>query len=299
MTTETGNAPSQAADPAQSYGLAKWLAGQQFSQQRTPTATYQAPMRGRINLQSALDPYPWLNNLPVRDGGGDDRGSGYGGSSGTGLTESGYNNEIADPFAGVSNNARIGGLLGSAFGPAVGAIGRGAGMATDVQSVQDRMKNLGFDYDFTKQDYFELAPRTVTGILGKTPQDIGRTRYQELLADYMRDRPELGLIDRQDIEMGQWGGGYARDHFGWEDVNNDFGWTWGQPDGMANAVSNTSTFIDSLGRPYSGPDGSGLGATGGPTGGWLDKEGGYGESEGGGWGGGGGYGDDGNESDQN
>lgn len=283
MTTETGNAQSEVADPSQPYGLARWLASEPlFAETKTPTATYQRQSGGAIGQVGLVDQansglLPWLDNLPEKDSSTRERSIGDGAATMGG-------DSSAPAFA------RTGGGLGSILGDVgsvagaamrttgLGALGTFAGTGKDQMNANKSLsrlgaENLGF-MDYIGSVIGNMLPGPISNALNI------RDTNQRLL-----DKLDLaGRFDawtQSDIEEGMRMQGILDSL------------TYSAPQAGPSPQENIS---------YTYPSDSEMnapGATGGPTGGWTDEDGGYGESEGGGWGGGGGYNDDGSEAEQN
>ena len=283
MTTETGNAQSEVADPSQPYGLSRWLASQPlFPELNTPTAKYERPtngLMGRIGLvdQANAGLLPWLTNLPEKDSSTRERSIGDGAATMGG-------DSSAPAFA------RTGGGLGSILGDVgsvagaamrttgLGALGTLAGTGIDQMKANRSLSRLGAE-NLGFMDYFgsvigNMLPGGISNALGIRDTD-------QRLLDKLDLAGRFDAWTQSDIEEGMRG-------FGILDSLNYSAPSAGQaPDGN---ISYNYPSDSEMNAP---------GATGGPTGGWADEDGGYGGSEGGGWGGGGGYDDDGSETEQN
>lgn len=148
-----------------------------------------------------------------------------------------YGPQHADPYEGVSDYGGWGkGLAGAAFGSVVGGLAGMAGTGLDMHNYNERMNQLGNPATFSLENYLEAMGRSLFGgfiggkVLGlRTKEEIGNVLdakfyegymdnrpdlrqddYQDF-ADYqagiarsiMYDRPELGLIDEDDLAQGQ------------------------------------------------------------------------------------------------
>jgi hypothetical protein len=221
MTTETGNAQNEVADPSQDYGLAKWLAGQQFSQQRTPTATYGGPGAGQMSMAqqavgSSLPEMSRFGDMPFA--GGEREGSMSGGFSNGGAASFGATKEkFASPF-NTSNYGRYGSTIGSVLGgPLGGAVGAAAGGYFDIDNFNKQQASLGFAGPMTNRQMGMglLNKASPFGILGTSWEDASISNLLDAVAAYEQANPELMNKLNQDSWSDDQGYGWDGGYGGW------------------------------------------------------------------------------------
>lgn len=198
MTTETGNAQSEVADPSQPYGLSRWLAGQPlFAEQRTPTATYGGPSAGQMNMAqqaagSLLPEMSRFGDMPFDSG--EREGSISGGFSNGGAASFGATKEkFASPFS-ATNYGRYASTFGNAvLGPAGGILGAGVGGYFDIDNLDSQQKSLGFAGPMTSGQVAggfvnKMSP---FGILGDSWEDASISNLLDAITKYEAQNPEL------------------------------------------------------------------------------------------------------------
>lgn len=158
----------------------------------------------------------------------------------------------------------VGSLAGKVAGVGgLGLAGNIAGTAYDQIQANQKLERVGLP-DLTFQDYLGSVTRNAL------PDFLGNAFGIRSTDDRMFDAMHgLGYSDYVNAEDPSYGYGWGQvDQFGQPTYGN-------APAAEVYGPANGSTYVDSLGNPWGGPDGSGLGATGGTA-----------DDEGGGWSGG-------------
>lgn len=190
MTTETGNAQSESADP--SYGLARWLKDQPlFPELDTPKAVYGGPSAGQMNMgqpaaQAPIEAMSRFDDAAMD--GGDGGGSGLGGAARWGATEE----KFASPFS-TTNYGRYGSTIGNVVGgPFGGMVGAGLGGYFDIDNLDTQQASLGFGSPLSSDQVLSgYLNKSTMGILGNSWEDGSITNLLDAVAQYEAQNQDL------------------------------------------------------------------------------------------------------------
>lgn len=273
---------TQKADP-QSYGLARWLSSQPLFKDEevdNPQRSFMSPgfkMRDAVRSASSGEDRSFTS--PEHSEGGDDPSSGGPGGEGDiqGILDSFFGGKA--PSGRVNTNyagqaGTIGSVAQSVLGlsPGIGMVASLAGRGVDLSKANDDLTKMGASH-LGIGDYLSSVLNGMTfGLAGTSINDA----YTGKLGDWARNAEasmsQNGILDRLNADNYL---DYGQSPFGKNNTIESFLDSLMNGGAGPGGTASESSYVDSLGRSWSGPDGSGAGATGGTA-----------DDEGGGWSGG-------------